>query len=169
MERSLAGTLTGGYLLAHGEARLARSVVDTGVIDKYRLVVHPLVLSTGQRLFSAPLIITPISTTAFRGCLAHLFAAQPRYPTRARFGSGPVRAPSHVPLVRTSGRKLCNSPQKPRDPARPGSLVRSKPTAVSPTSPLVWHLDRRTPLQVAVRTIAGAAEEKPSNLTGGHP
>src|SRR5205085_9880721 len=33
-----------GYLLAHGGARFARSLVQTGLIDEYRLVVHPVVL-----------------------------------------------------------------------------------------------------------------------------
>jgi dihydrofolate reductase len=31
-----------GYLLAHGEARFARSLVETGLIDEYRLVVQAL-------------------------------------------------------------------------------------------------------------------------------
>ena len=67
-----------GYLLAQGGARLARSLVDTSLIDEYRLVVHPVVLGAGERLFTAPLTITPISTTAFSGgAVAHVFAAQP--------------------------------------------------------------------------------------------
>jgi dihydrofolate reductase len=65
-----------GYLLAHGGARLARSLVETGLIDEYRLVVHPVVLGAGERLFTAPLIIEPISTIAFSGgAVAHVFAA----------------------------------------------------------------------------------------------
>src|SRR5215208_4208418 len=32
---------SGGYLLAHGGARFARSLVETGLIDEYRLVIHP--------------------------------------------------------------------------------------------------------------------------------
>jgi dihydrofolate reductase len=69
---------SGGYLLAHGGARFARSLVDTGLIDEYRLVVHPVVLGAGERLFSAPLTIEPMSTTAFsRGAVAHVFAAHP--------------------------------------------------------------------------------------------
>jgi dihydrofolate reductase len=43
-----------GYLLAQGGARFARSLVQTGLIDEYRLVVHPVVLGAGERLFSAP-------------------------------------------------------------------------------------------------------------------
>ena len=68
----------GGYLLAQGGVRFARSLVETGLIDEYRLVVHPVVLGAGERLFSAPLTIEPISTTAFSGgAVAHVFAARP--------------------------------------------------------------------------------------------
>src|SRR3954463_1534476 len=65
-----------GYLLAHGGVRFARSLVETGLIDEYRLVIHPVVLGAGERLFSAPLAIEPMSTTVFSGgAVAHVFAA----------------------------------------------------------------------------------------------
>ena len=41
-----------GYLLAHGRVRFARSLAETGLIDEYRLVVHPVVLGAGERLSS---------------------------------------------------------------------------------------------------------------------
>jgi len=67
-----------GYLLAQGGARFARSLVETGLIDEYRLVVHPVVLGAGERLFLAPLTIEPMSTTVFSGgAAAHVFAAHP--------------------------------------------------------------------------------------------
>ena len=67
---------SGGYLLAHGGARFARSLVRTGLIDEYRLVIHPVVLGAGEQLFLAPLTIEPISTTVFSGgAVAHVFTA----------------------------------------------------------------------------------------------
>jgi dihydrofolate reductase len=67
-----------GYLLAQGGARFARSLVETGLIDEYRLVVHPVVLGAGEQLFTAPLTIDPISTIAFSGgAVAHVFSARP--------------------------------------------------------------------------------------------
>ncbi|WP_037496675.1 dihydrofolate reductase family protein [Solirubrobacter soli] len=67
---------SGGYLLAHGGTRFARSLVETGLIDEYRLVVHPVVLGAGERLFTEPLTIEPMSTIAFSGgAVAHVFAA----------------------------------------------------------------------------------------------
>jgi dihydrofolate reductase len=67
-----------GYLLAHGGTRFARSLVETGLIDEYRLVVHPVFLGAGERLFTAPLTIEPLDTIAFSGgAVAHVFAAQP--------------------------------------------------------------------------------------------
>jgi dihydrofolate reductase len=67
-----------GYLLAQGGVRFARSLVATGLIDEYRLVVHPVVLGAGERLFTAPLAIEPVGTTAFSGgAVAHVFTARP--------------------------------------------------------------------------------------------
>jgi dihydrofolate reductase len=67
---------SGGYLLAQGGVRFARSLVETGLIDEYRLVVHPVVLGEGERLFRAPHTIKPVSTTVFSGgAVAHVFAA----------------------------------------------------------------------------------------------
>jgi dihydrofolate reductase len=69
---------SGGYLLAQGGARFARSRVEAGLIDEYRLVIHPVILGAGERLFTAPLAIEPISTTAFSGgAVAHVFEAHP--------------------------------------------------------------------------------------------
>ncbi|HEY3734665.1 MAG TPA: dihydrofolate reductase family protein [Streptosporangiaceae bacterium] len=69
---------SGGYLLAHGGVRFARSLVGTGLIDEYRLLIHPVVLGAGERLFVEPLAIEPVSTVVFSGgAVAHVFAARP--------------------------------------------------------------------------------------------
>lgn len=41
----------GGVLLAQGGVSFARSLVGAGLVDEYRLVVHPVVLGAGQSLF----------------------------------------------------------------------------------------------------------------------
>ena len=67
-----------GYLLAQGGVRFARSLVQTGLIDEYRLVVQPVILGAGERLFTMPLTVEPVSTTAFsRGAVAHVFRGAP--------------------------------------------------------------------------------------------
>ena len=67
-----------GYLLAQGGTRFARSLVETGLIDEYRLAVHSVVLGAGERIFHAPLTTEPVSTTVFSGgAVAHVFAAHP--------------------------------------------------------------------------------------------
>src|SRR4051794_31329834 len=58
---------SGGYVLAQGGVRFARSLVETGLIDEYRLVVLPVVLGAGEKLFTGPVEIDPVSTTAFSG------------------------------------------------------------------------------------------------------
>ncbi|MFI6316604.1 dihydrofolate reductase family protein [Nonomuraea sp. NPDC050556] len=63
-----------GYLLAHGGARFARSLVETGLIDEYRLLVHPVILGAGESIFPAPLTIEPANTVVFSGgAVAHVF------------------------------------------------------------------------------------------------
>jgi dihydrofolate reductase len=67
-----------GYLLAQGGVRFARSLVATGLIDEYRLVVHPVILGAGEPLFTAPMSVEPVSTTVFSGgAVAHVFTARP--------------------------------------------------------------------------------------------
>jgi dihydrofolate reductase len=63
----------GDYLLAHGGTRFARSLCSSGLIDEYRLIVHPVVLGEGQRIFVDELNLAPITTTAFSGgAVAHV-------------------------------------------------------------------------------------------------
>ncbi|SDS34573.1 dihydrofolate reductase family protein [Actinopolymorpha singaporensis] len=72
--RRLKEERSGGYLLAHGGARFARSLVASGLIDEYRLLVHPVVLGAGERLFLSPLTVEPSKTTVFSGgAVAHVF------------------------------------------------------------------------------------------------
>jgi dihydrofolate reductase len=67
-----------GYLLAQGGTRFARSLVETGLIDEYRLAIHPVILGAGERIFTAPLTIESVSTSVFSGgAVAHVFAAHP--------------------------------------------------------------------------------------------
>ncbi|MEW1997704.1 dihydrofolate reductase family protein [Streptomyces coelicoflavus] len=42
----------GGPVIVHGSAALNRSLSDAGLIDRYHLLVFPLLLGAGKRLFS---------------------------------------------------------------------------------------------------------------------
>jgi dihydrofolate reductase len=58
----------GNYILAHGGARFAQSLVASGLIDEYRLGIHPVVLGQGQPLFSGlrtPADLRLVSITPF--------------------------------------------------------------------------------------------------------
>lgn len=67
----------GNFILAHGGARFALSLVASGLIDEYRLGIHPVVLGQGQPLFSglhSPVDLRLVSMTAFRsGALAAIY------------------------------------------------------------------------------------------------
>jgi dihydrofolate reductase len=56
-----------GYLLAHGGARFVRSLCRTGLVDEVRLLVHPVILGAGERIFPEPMDLTTVATTAFSG------------------------------------------------------------------------------------------------------
>jgi dihydrofolate reductase len=46
-----------------GSASLVRSLHAAGLIDHYTLVIHPLTLGTGARLFEGPLPLTQFTLT----------------------------------------------------------------------------------------------------------
>ncbi len=41
----------GGDLLVNGSSKLVTTLVNNGLVDEYRLLVYPIVLGTGKRLF----------------------------------------------------------------------------------------------------------------------
>lgn len=67
----------GKNILAHGGASFARSLIAHGLVDEFRLLVHPVVLGRGLPLFSdieRPIAVTLESTTTFpAGAVATVF------------------------------------------------------------------------------------------------
>jgi dihydrofolate reductase len=67
----------GEDILAHGGASFARSLVEQGLVDEYRLLIHPIVLGQGLPLFSTlpePLSLRLMSATAFpSGAIAKVY------------------------------------------------------------------------------------------------
>ena len=64
----------GKNLLAHGGAAFARSLSALGLVDEYRLVVHPLVLGGGLPLFTRPMDLKLLSTRSFpAGAIAMVY------------------------------------------------------------------------------------------------
>jgi dihydrofolate reductase len=58
----------GGVILVHGGAKFVDSLIHDGLIDEYRLVIHPVVIGTGTSLFSAlraPLRLDVVETRTF--------------------------------------------------------------------------------------------------------
>lgn len=67
----------GRPILAHGGAGFARSLVRHGLVDEFRLLVHPVALGRGLSLFAdldRPLDLRLVSATAFDGgAVAHVY------------------------------------------------------------------------------------------------
>lgn len=51
----------GKDIVIHGSGKLVASLMPLGVIDEYRLMVHPIVVGKGQRLFSEGLPSTTLT------------------------------------------------------------------------------------------------------------
>ena len=70
----------GKPILAHGGARFARSLIATGLIDEYHLLVHPVALGRGLAIFAdlaTPLDLTLTASQRFPlGAIANAY--QPR-------------------------------------------------------------------------------------------
>jgi dihydrofolate reductase len=49
--RRLKDTLTGGEILLLGSVEVAHTLLDAGLVDRLELVIDPIVLGTGARLF----------------------------------------------------------------------------------------------------------------------
>ena len=68
---------SGKPIIAHGGAGFARSLVASGLVDQYALLVHPVALGTGLPLFAglpAPRVLELSSSTTFpRGAVAHIY------------------------------------------------------------------------------------------------
>ena len=74
---------SGRDLLAHGGVRFARSLVRSGLVDEYRLIVHPIALGSGLSPFSelpAPIRLRLADSTTFKiGVTANTFQAATIY------------------------------------------------------------------------------------------
>jgi dihydrofolate reductase len=67
----------GRELQVHGSGDLARTLVDEGLIDEYRLFVYPVVLGAGRRLFEAGVTPTGLrlveSSTTAKGVVVQVY------------------------------------------------------------------------------------------------
>jgi dihydrofolate reductase len=70
----------GKDILAHGGAGFARSLTQLGLIDEYRLLIHPVAIGTGLSLFSdlpRPIDLKLVSTSLFQsGVVGHVYLAE---------------------------------------------------------------------------------------------
>jgi dihydrofolate reductase len=75
----------GNELQVHGSAALVRTLMRHDLVDEYRMLIHPVVLGNGKRLFDAgttPAALELIDTkTTSRGVVAHMYrpSGKPEY------------------------------------------------------------------------------------------
>jgi dihydrofolate reductase len=67
----------GGPILAHGGARFAQSLVRSGLVDEFRLQVHPIALGGGFEMFGTEARLRLLSARTFpRGTVALTYAPE---------------------------------------------------------------------------------------------
>jgi dihydrofolate reductase len=77
----------GGELQVHGSGTLARTLIDNGLVDEYRLWIYPVVLGEGRRLFGDRVTPTALSLVETRttstGVAVHVYrpVGKPAYGT----------------------------------------------------------------------------------------
>jgi dihydrofolate reductase len=60
----------GGSISVVGSGDLAQTLMRHGLVDEYRLTIHPVIVGTGKRLFAdgaIPTALTPVSVTTTKG------------------------------------------------------------------------------------------------------
>ncbi|MEB8336072.1 dihydrofolate reductase family protein [Streptomyces endophyticus] len=60
----------GGEINVVGSGDLAQTLMGNGLVDEYRLTIHPVVIGTGKRLFAGgaiPTALEPVSVSATKG------------------------------------------------------------------------------------------------------
>jgi dihydrofolate reductase len=67
-----------GDILVAGSARLVHALTDLGLVDEYRLMVYPILLGAGKRLFAdtraaAPLKLSDIRPVGEAGVSTHVY------------------------------------------------------------------------------------------------
>jgi dihydrofolate reductase len=64
----------GAPILAHGGGRFAQTITKLGLVDEYRLNVHPLALGDGYKLFGGPVKLELIQARTFKtGAVAYTY------------------------------------------------------------------------------------------------
>jgi dihydrofolate reductase len=80
-----------GQILVYGSTRLVQTLIEHGLVDELRLLIHPVVVGAGQRLFGETSDKKPLrlvdTTTVGAGVVIHTYE-----PIR-----DPGRGESHVP------------------------------------------------------------------------
>ncbi len=70
----------GKPLIAYGGATFSRELIKHDLVDEYRLVVHPILLGSGQAIFNGldkPRALELVSSSAFPGgATAHIFSRE---------------------------------------------------------------------------------------------
>jgi dihydrofolate reductase len=70
-----------GYIVVYGSRRLSRALMEQGLFDELRLLVYPLVLGTGERLFEdteEKIALRLLETRPYEGGVVGMFYAPAR-------------------------------------------------------------------------------------------
>ena len=90
----------GPELQVHGSANLIQTLLEHGLVDEFRLLIFPLVLGAGKRLFGGGTVPAGLELASARAVSSGVILATYRTGAEIRYGSFAAEPPSEAELAR---------------------------------------------------------------------
>jgi dihydrofolate reductase len=95
----------GPELQVHGSANLIQTLLKHGLIDEFRLLIFPLVLGEGKRLFDGGTVPAGLELASSQVSSSGVIMASYRSGAEIKYGSFPADTPSEAELARRAAQE----------------------------------------------------------------
>ena len=95
----------GPELQVHGSANLIQTLLEHGLVDEFRLMVFPVVLGTGKRLFEGGAVPAGLEVTSSKVSSTGVIMATYRTGAEIKYGSFAAETPSEGEVARRAAQE----------------------------------------------------------------
>ena len=95
----------GPELQVHGSANLIQTLLEHGLVDEFRLMIFPVVLGTGKRLFDGGAVPAGLEVESSQASSTGVLTATYRTGAEIRYGSFAADEPSEAELARRAAQE----------------------------------------------------------------